>query len=137
MFKKILLIVFLLFLSAAPLLAQNWAYLGFSKSSPESIFYIFVLNEKTGKPDEQKITQKHVFGVPQKLADGRIYSSIVLSRTLNCTNKTISTERAVFSNGVGSTVGRYENKGGVKNIIEIDEGSDIDPYLYSKYCSGL
>ena len=137
MFKNILLkvaVTLLLFFNTGYSFAQSWSYLGFARISTDTIFYIFVLNEKDAATGDQKITQKHVFSIPQKLSDGRVYSSILISRTLNCSDKTISTDKAVFSNGVGSTVGTYENKSATKLFQKISAGQDINLYLFEKYC---
>jgi len=115
---------------------QDWSYLGFSKNTGESIFYIFALIEHGDTPGELLITQKHIFSAPQKLTDGRPYNSILISRTLNCTDKTISVDKAVFSNGVGSTVGTYENKNSTKVFEKIDNSKEIDLFLLGKYCKG-
>ena len=115
---------------------QDWAYIGHSKKPGESIFYIFTLSEKGKAPGELFITQKHVFSIPQKLGDGSPYNSVLISRTLNCSEKTVSTDKAVFSNGVGSTVGTFENKNSTKTFEKIDEGKEIDLYLLNKYCAG-
>lgn len=130
-----LAVIFLLFITTGNSFSQSWSYLGYSKTSADSLFYIFVLNETVGNIGEQKITQKHLFSIPQKLSNGQIYNSILITRTLNCRDKTISTDKAVFSSGVGSTVGTYENKTGLYLIKKINDGRDIDPYLYGKYCS--
>ena len=115
---------------------QDWAYIGHSKKPGESIFYIFTLSEKGKAPGELLITQKHVFSIPQKLGNGSPYNSVLISRSLNCNEKSISIDKAVFSNGVGSTVGTYKDKNITKTYEKIDEGKEIDFYLLNKYCTG-
>ncbi len=116
---------------------QDWSYIGHSKKDGESIFYIFILSEKGPQPGMLKITQKHVLSIPQKLGDGQIYNSVLLSRSLNCSEGLISIDKAVFSNGVGSTVGKYENKNGAKVFEKIDDGKEIDLFLLNKYCTDI
>jgi len=115
---------------------QEWSYLGFSKNTGDSIFYIFALAENGNIPGELLITQKHVLNAPQKLSNERSYNSILISRTLNCNDKTISVDKAVFSNGIGSTVGTYENKNSSKVFEKIDNSKEIDLFLLGKYCKG-
>ena len=115
---------------------QDWSYLGFSKNTGDSIFYIFALTENGDIPGELLISQKHILSAPQKLSDGRSYNSILISRTLNCGDKTISVDKAVFSNGVGSTVGTYENKNSSKVFEKIDKSKEINLFLLGKYCKG-
>ena len=115
--------------------SQDWAYIGHSKKPGESIFYIFTLSEKGKTAGELQITQKHVFSLPQKLGDGKPYTSVLITRTLNCSENSISTDKAVFSNGVGSTVGTYENKSSTKTFKKVDESGEIDQFLLNKYCT--
>jgi len=115
---------------------QEWAYIGHSKMPGESNFYIFTLAKKGPGPDELLITQKHVFSIPQKLGKGSTYNSVLISRSLYCNEKLISTDKAVFSNGIGSVVGRYENKNSTKLFEKIDSGKEIDLFLIKKYCTG-
>jgi len=131
-----LLLSIALFSYPADSFGQDWSYIGHSKKPGESIFYIFTLSKKGPTPGVLFITQKHVFSIPQKLSGGRTYTSVLISRSLNCTESLISTDKAVFSNGVGSTVGTYENKNSTRLFEKIDNKKDIDLYLLNKYCKG-
>ena len=115
--------------------SQDWAYLGHSTKPGESRFYIFTLSEEGENPGELKITQKHVFSIPQKLGTGETYNSVLITRSLKCSDKMISVDKAVFSNGVGSTVGTYENKAGSPAFEAINKGKEIDMYVLNKYCA--
>ena len=114
---------------------QDLAYLGHSTKPGESRFYIFTLSEEGKNPGELKITQKHVFSIPQKLGTGETYKSVLITRSLKCNDKMISVDKAVFSNGVGSTVGTYENKAGSPVFEVINKSKEIDMYVLNKYCA--
>lgn len=115
---------------------QEWAYIGHSKIPGESNFYIFTMAKKGPGPDELQITQKHVFSSPQKLGKENTYNSVLISRSLNCNERLISTDKAVFSNSIGTVVGKYENKKSTKLFEKIDSRKEIDLFLINKYCTG-
>ena len=113
---------------------QEWVYIGHSKIPGESNFYIFTMAKEGPGPDEMLITQKHVFSSPQKLGNEIKYNSVLISRSFYCSEKSISTDKAVFSNSIGSVVGKYENKNSTKLIENIDSGKVLDLFLLNKYC---
>jgi len=115
---------------------QEWSYIGHSKIPGESNFYIFTIAKEGSSNDEMLITQKHVFSSPQKIGNEIKYNSVLISRSLYCSKKSISTDKAIFSNSIGSVVGKYENKNSTKLTENIDSGMEIDLFLLNKYCTG-
>ena len=113
--------------------SQDWNYMGFSKLDNDTIFYIFTLKKDNGYSGIIKIVQKHIFGNPQLLKDGREYDSVLIDRTLNCSSKSISIDKITISNGVGNKVDSYVDKSG-KGLKLIGDENKIDLNLYEKYC---
>ena len=135
---KFLSLTFILLLSfyIYPVIShsQEWIYIGHSKIPNESNFYIFTMAKEGSSPDEMLITQKHVFSSPQKLSNEVKYNSVLITRSLYCSEKSISTDKAVFSDSIGSVVGKYENKNSTKIFKNIDNGKELDLFLLNKYC---
>lgn len=113
---------------------SEWAFIGHSNTPGESNFYIFTLSKESKNPGELLITQKHVFSIPQKLGSGVSYNSVLITRTLKCSERVISTDKAVFSNSIGSAVGKYENKNSTKLFEKIDDKEEINLFLLNEYC---
>ncbi len=114
---------------------EDWAFIGHSGKPGESNFYIFTLSKDGSVPGELLITQKHVFSIPQKLSSGKSYNSVLITRSLKCSERVISTDKAIFSNSIGSSVAKYENKNSTKLFEKIDDGEEIDLFLLNKYCT--
>ncbi|MGI9554292.1 MAG: hypothetical protein ACR2NC_05145 [Thermodesulfobacteriota bacterium] len=77
--------------------------------------------------------QKHLFGKTQKLDDGREYNSVLLDRTLDCGNKSISIDKITISNGIGNKVETYINRNNI-TFDKIENENKIDSILYEQYC---
>ena len=114
--------------------SQDWNYIGFSKLNNETIFYVFAMRKDNSSTSNIKLVQKHIFGKPQKLDDGREYDSVLIDRTLDCTNKSMSIDKVIFSNGIGNKVDTYINRGGEK-LNTIGDKNKIDLNLYELYCT--
>ena len=114
--------------------SAEWNYIGYSITESEKIFYVFTKIAGPLENNNIKIEQKHIFSSPEKLSDGREYTSILMQRTLDCTQKTITVENMTLSNGVGTTIESYSNKNG-KIKSQIGENQEIDLYLYNINCS--
>ena len=112
--------------------SQDWNYIGFSKLNDETIFYVFSLKKKDSDNKKIELVQKHIFGKPQKLADGREYDSLLMDRTLDCANKSISLDKIVISNGIGNKVDTYINKS--PGFNKIGSENKIDLNLFEQYC---
>jgi len=113
--------------------SQDWNYIGFSKLNNETIFYVFAMKKNGSNGTNIKLVQKHIFGKPQKLDDGRIYDSVLIDRTLNCSSKSISIDKIEISNGIGNKVDTYINKGS-EGLSKIEDKNKIDLNLYEQYC---
>ena len=90
------------------------------------------MKKNNGESENLHIVQKHIFGKPQKLSDGREYDSVLMDRTLDCKNKTISIDKIVLSNGIGNKVDTYVNKTG--GFTRIGKQKQIDLNLFEQYC---
>ena len=112
--------------------SQDWNYIGFSKLNNDTIFYVFAM-KKNNNNAKIELVQKHIFGKPQKLKDGRIYDSVLIDRTLDCSSKSMSIDKIEISNGIGNKVDTYVNKGN-KGLTKIEDKNKIDLNLYEQYC---
>ena len=135
--KRLLLVpiflIFTFFIQNQNLYSEEWDYHGFSEMKNEKIFYIFT--KKSSGPENGTINfeQKHIFTGPEKLADGREYTSVLMERSLDCSGKSMTVEKITLSNGVGNKVETYNNLSG--NIeMTISENRKFDLYLYNIYC---
>lgn len=113
--------------------SEEWNYIGFSKINDETVFYVFTMKKNEGNSENIKLVQKHIFGEPQKLSDGREFDSVLIDRTLNCKNKSISIDKIIISNGIGNKLDTYINKSGSGNS-SITSENKIDLNLFEHYC---
>lgn len=130
----VLILSLTFFLYPAEAFSQDWAYVGHSGKPGGSNFYIFTLSENGQNPGELKITQKHVFSLPQKLNEDTKYNSVLITRSLKCKDRMISMDKAVFSNSLGSTVAKYKNQKNEPVFEKINEANEIDLFVLNKYC---
>ena len=140
MLKFLSLLILILFsFSINPVIShsQEWVYIGHSKIPNESNFYIFTMAKEGSNPNEMLISQKHVFSTPKKISNEIKYNSVLISRSLYCSEKKISTDRAVFSDSIGSIVGKYENKASTKIFENINNNRELDLFLLNKYCKDI
>ena len=112
--------------------SKDWNYIGFSKLNNETIFYVFSMKKNDGESGNVQIVQKHIFGKPQKLSDGHEYDSVLMDRTLDCKNKSISIDKVIISNGIGNKVDTYVNKNA--GFTKIGDQNQIDLNLFEQYC---
>lgn len=112
---------------------QDWNYIGFSKLNNDTIFYVFSMKKKDMINKNIVFVQKHLFGKPQKLDDGREYNSVLMDRTLDCGNKSISIDKITISNGIGNKVETYINRNNI-TFDKIENENKIDSILYEQYC---
>ena len=126
-------LIFAFFTHYQNLYSEEWDYLGFSEMKNEKIFYIFTKKLPESGNSAINFEQKHIFTAPEKLADGREYTSVLMERSLDCGGKIMTVEKITLSNGVENKIETYIN---IRGNIEmpISENRKIDLYLYNNYC---
>ena len=132
-YKSILLFSITILISSFSFAAE-WKYIGYGKVKNNDIFYVFVdTKNKNPKNNSHTILQKHIFNNIQKSKNGDNYIALEIERDINCKDKTITNNKAIFLDIDGNLLNSYKHESKSPNIVT--ENNSINYKIFKNFCN--